>query len=51
MLITGKSSKEIHSSLKNIDIDNLPINITKSIVDDLVLKRGSDNSPPFGMYS
>ena len=52
ILLTGKSSNEIHTSLKNIDISKLPIEINKSIVDDLVLKRGNGNhAPPFGMYS
>lgn len=52
ILLTGKSSNEIHTSLKNIDISKLPIEINKSIVDDLVLKRGNENhAPPFGMYS
>ena len=52
VLLTGKSSNEIHTSLKNIDISKLPIEINKSIVDDLVLKRGNrNNAPPIGMYS
>lgn len=52
VLLTGKSSNEIHTSLKNIDISKLPIEINKSIVDDLVLKRGNrNNAPPVGMYS
>ena len=52
VLLTGRSSSEIHTSLKNIDISKLPIDITKNIVDDLVLKRGNKtNTPPFGMYS
>jgi len=52
ILLTGKRSNEIHTSLKNIDISKLPIEINKSIVDDLVLKRGNRNSaPPVGMYS
>ena len=52
VLLTGRNSNDIHTSLKNINIDNFPIEITKNIVDDLVLKRGNGNSPPpFGMYS
>ena len=52
VLLTGKNNNDIHSSLKNININKLPITIDKSIVDDLVLKRGNgNNAPPFGMYS
>ena len=52
VLLPGKNSNDIHTSLKNININNFPIEITKTIVDDLVLKRSNSNSPPpFGMYS
>jgi ATP-dependent Lon protease len=52
VLLTGKNNNDIHSSLKNININKLPITIDKSIVDDLVIKRGNGNNPPpFGMYS
>ena len=53
VLITGKNADDIHTSLKNIKTDSLPINVDKEIVDKLVTKRSNTNNPPppVGMYS